>query len=88
MRARDALLGIAVALLAVAPAAAEEAGIPCYCRAGGESHPLGAVVCLSTPSGSTLARCGRVLNNTSWMILTAPCPTASIERPVSTRAPG
>jgi len=87
MRARDALLGIAVALGMAAPAAADEAGIPCYCRANGASHPVGAVVCLSTPSGMSLARCGRVLNNTSWSILSAPCPTASIERPAA-RAPG
>lgn len=56
---------------------ADGAGIPCTCRAaGGASHPVGAIVCLDTPNGPRLAECGRVLNNTSWTFLSAPCPTA------------
>ena len=58
-------------------AAVADGPIPCTCRAAGTSHALGAVVCLKTPAGPRLARCERLLNNTSWKPLEVPCPTAA-----------
>lgn len=46
----------------------------CTCRAQGADYQVGALVCLSTPNGSSMARCEMVLNNTSWTFLNAPCP--------------
>jgi hypothetical protein len=34
-------------------------------------------VCLKTPSGPRLARCEKVLNNSSWKFLPDACPQAS-----------
>ena len=50
----------------------------CSCRGNGEDIPEGQTVCLKTASGVKLARCQRVLNNTSWKILDKDCPTASL----------
>jgi hypothetical protein len=69
------------ALLWSCPAFAD-GPIPCTCRAAGTSHALGAVVCLKTPDGPRLARCERVLNNTSWTPLATPCPTAGAGRTI------
>jgi hypothetical protein len=68
------LLGVGVLLWS--QAASADGPIPCTCRAQGTSFALGAVVCLKTPEGPRLARCERVLNNTSWTPLEMPCPTA------------
>ena len=55
------------------------AGEDCTCRAaGGIEIPEGETICLKTASGSQLARCERVLNNTSWTFLNTPCPTARL----------
>jgi hypothetical protein len=43
-----------------------------------EDVPEGQTVCLKTAAGAKLARCERVLNNTSWKILDQDCPTASL----------
>lgn len=50
----------------------------CTCRGNGADIPEGQTVCLKTSSGAKLARCERVLNNTSWKILEKDCPTASL----------
>jgi hypothetical protein len=47
--------------------------IPCRCRAGGRYYELGDLVCMATPSGPVLTRCGVVLNNTSWTPTREPC---------------
>jgi hypothetical protein len=71
-----------VAVLSATTAAAQET---CRSRAG--AFPLGAVVCLEIPCvGKRMARCDRVLNNTSWTFLDQPCPVAS--RPTPEKAPG
>lgn len=70
------LLGVGALLWS--HAASADGPIPCTCRAAGISHALGAVVCLKTPEGPRLARCERVLNNTSWTPLQTPCPTARV----------
>ncbi len=63
---------IAIALwIGSAPASAG-----CTCRAKDVVANEGEVVCLNTPLGQRLARCDKVLNNTSWTFLGA-CPTLS-----------
>ncbi|MCK6430961.1 MAG: hypothetical protein L6R19_26190 [Alphaproteobacteria bacterium] len=49
----------------------------CTCRYDGRSYEFGTVVCLRTPQGLRLARCGMVQNNTFWDYLDQPCPLAS-----------
>lgn len=41
-------------------------GIDCTCRYKGQDYRLGQMVCLRSPAGPQMARCGMVLNNTSW----------------------
>ncbi len=62
----------AAALLAAGPAFAEP---ECTCLANGTRYAEGSVVCIRLPSGSWLARCGKVLNNTSWQKVQDGCPT-------------
>ncbi len=66
-----ALIGIGL-LVGSAPAAAE-----CTCRARDVVASEGEVVCLNTPLGQRLARCDKVLNNTSWTFLQDGCPAIS-----------
>lgn len=68
-------LGITVLLLAGTGAAAADA--TCYCRtATGGRVAVGGTACLKTNSGMQEARCGFVLNNTSWKFTGKPCPQA------------
>ncbi len=46
----------------------------CTCRALGRSFEVGETACLATPEGRRVARCGMVLNNTSWTFTARPCP--------------
>ena len=48
-------------------------GIDCTCRFEGRDMPEGSVVCIDLPSGTYLARCERVLNNTAWKRLRDGC---------------
>lgn len=57
--------------------------IRCICRFNGQEYRLGQIVCISSPSGSTLSRCGLHLNNTSWVPLGVPCTTSAL--PMSRR---
>jgi hypothetical protein len=60
----------------VSPANAAD-GINCSCVANGQRIELGRLFCIKTASGKQfLARCERVLNNTSWTRLQDGCPTA------------
>ena len=54
----------------------------CTCRYKGGDVAEGKTVCMQTAKGSTLARCDRVLNNTSWKFLDEPCPTAELRTPL------
>jgi hypothetical protein len=49
----------------------------CTCRYKGEDVIEGQTACIATANGPSLARCEKVLNNTSWTILDQPCPTAN-----------
>ncbi|MCB1384907.1 MAG: hypothetical protein KDJ80_03110 [Nitratireductor sp.] len=50
------------------------AGPNCTCRHSGGDVEEGQTACIKGPKGMTMARCERVLNNTSWKMLDAPCP--------------
>ena len=61
-------------LLLSAPASAGES---CNCVANGKRIELGQLACIRTASGGQfLARCERVLNNTSWKRIQNSCPSA------------
>jgi hypothetical protein len=49
----------------------------CTCRYQGQKVSQGETACLRTQKGMVLARCGMSQNNTSWIFLDTPCPTAS-----------
>ncbi len=66
-----ALIGIGL-FIGSAPASAE-----CTCRARNVVAIEGEVVCLNTPLGQRLARCDKVLNNSSWTFLPGACPAIS-----------
>lgn len=57
------------------------AGVKCVCRANGTTFEEGQVACLKLPSGNRLARCERVLNNTSWKMLGEGCPSVRMSFP-------
>jgi len=48
----------------------------CTCRYQGQKVSQGETACLRTQKGMVLARCGMSQNNTSWIFLDTPCPTA------------
>lgn len=48
--------------------------VDCVCRAGGRTFAVGESACLRTATGTRLAECGMVLNNTSWHFTERPCP--------------
>lgn len=82
------LRSFSLALLALC--AATQAGANCTCRYQGGDVTEGATACIATPTGNTLARCGKSLNVTSWIPLNTPCTPDSIstttQRPASKSA--
>jgi hypothetical protein len=50
--------------------------IPCSCRANGQLYQMGQTACLRVGGSNRLARCEKVLNITSWTMLSGDCPTA------------
>ncbi len=67
---------IVLSLLAAALSAGltGTAAADCMCAANGTRYEMGAVACIRSPAGAWLARCGKVLNNTSWEKLADGCP--------------
>ena len=63
-------------ILGSVPASSAANGIPCTCRYDGRDMAEGATVCIDLPSGTYLARCVRVLNNTAWRRIADGCPSA------------
>ena len=49
------------------------AGEDCTCKYKNVDIPEGQIACLQTPNGEQMARCERVLNNTSWKFLGGGC---------------
>lgn len=68
-----------LAVISAAPAASGEDIAPggsaktCTCRYQGQNFELGTLVCLRSPQGPQLARCGVFLNNTSWQFTGQSC---------------
>ncbi len=57
-------------------AAPSFAGENCTCRYEGNDIAEGNTVCMITSQGKKLARCERILNNTSWKFLGEGCPVS------------
>lgn len=72
--ATSAMFSVATILAAIPVA---QAGKDCTCRYKGAEVTEGQTACIKTPKGMQMARCERVLNNTSWKFLEVPCPLAS-----------
>ncbi len=72
-----AALCLTVLFVAGAPQALAGDDINCSCVANGQRIELGKLFCIKTASGKEfLARCERVLNNTSWKRVQDSCPMA------------
>lgn len=69
---------MSMVLVAFWPALAN-AGEDCTCRHQGNDIPEGQTICMKTPSGMQMAKCDRVLNNTSWKMLGTECPNAMLD---------
>ena len=67
-------LAFTLSLVAAAPAEAD-----CTCRARGVVATEGQTLCIRTPQGSRLARCGKMSNVASWTFLQGPCPQAALQ---------
>lgn len=61
------------------------AGPNCTCRHAGGEVAEGQSACIKTPKGMSMARCERVLNNTSWKMLDMPCPYSQVPTAVGTK---
>jgi hypothetical protein len=77
-----ASIGIIAGALGSSPALAGE---ECTCRHKDGETALGQIACIRSPGGMAMARCDRVLNNTSWTFLNQPCPTADLSLPTNIR---
>lgn len=75
------VIALTVGLFTASSAAAGES---CTCRANGMDVEEGQTACLVTASGPQMARCEKVLNNTSWKFLALPCPSADLSTPDNT----
>ena len=64
---------IAIAVLSLIAFTTAAAAGNCTCRAEGVVAAEGEVACISTPQGRRLARCLKVLNNTSWDFMEESC---------------
>jgi hypothetical protein len=77
MPSRCKSIGLGIATILLATGAAAYADATCYCRTStGEHVAVGETACLKTNSGMREARCGFVLNNTSWKFTGNACPLA------------
>ena len=70
-------LMLCAALLCVV-SAAQAGSDACTCSYDGGDVFEGQTACIRTANGPILARCERVLNNTSWKFLGEPCPDAQL----------
>ncbi|TDH39178.1 hypothetical protein E2A64_08940 [Pseudohoeflea suaedae] len=76
----------AFAVLALLSGASPVSAAECQCVTKGQRVDLGTVICLEvSPSVRYLARCERVLNNTSWRKLGDGCPSAGLCLPEPAR---
>jgi len=77
MPSRCPSIGLGITAILLACTGAAFADDTCYCRTStGERVAVGETACLKTSSGLREARCGFVLNNTSWKFTGNACPLA------------
>lgn len=69
---------MASCIVVFATFAATPARTDCKCLANGRIFHHGEIACLQLPSGPELARCGMVLNNSSWKKIQDGCPEATV----------
>lgn len=74
---RTLVVSLALILGSALPALAGPNG-DCTCRSPGGDVVEGQTACLKTSKGFMLARCEKVLNNTSWKLLDQPCPVTQL----------
>lgn len=86
----SALLLAAALALAPGTARAQDGAAPtahakikCTCRFQGRDYELGQQACIKAPDGPQLARCSKVLNNTSWNFTGLPCTLARTGQPAT-----
>ncbi len=48
-------------------------GRECTCRSLGRVYAMGEEICMATPEGRQLARCGMVINMPSWSVTPQSC---------------
>ncbi|UUP19308.1 hypothetical protein [Nitratireductor thuwali] len=58
---------------------AQPATADCRCVANGARYVEGEQACLKMPDGPRLARCEKVLNNSSWKMLGRDCSAISMQ---------
>jgi hypothetical protein len=76
MRATGAFWPLAVLFMAPAPASAAP-----ECLANGQSFAIGQTACVTVSGKDYLARCGTVLNNTSWTKIQDGCAQGNADAP-------
>jgi hypothetical protein len=77
-----AFLIISVAAISIAPAfAQQQQPLTISCRAIGSVAEQGETVCINTHAGQRLARCGMVLNVSSWTFLQDGCAPGEPAQP-------
>ena len=69
-----AMMVPALAVMAAPALAAEGSG--CRCLYQGKSFDQGELVCIHVGGKTRLARCGMLLNNSSWQFVQNGCPSA------------
>lgn len=84
MKMQNVILAAALALPGISAFYSSAfAGPECTCRHAGGDVPEGQTACINSPNGMKMARCEKVLNNTSWKMLDAPCPYSEVKPPVT-----
>ena len=77
MASRYPSIGLGIMAILLVSTGAAFAEDTCYCLTStGERVALGETACLKTNKGMREARCGLVLNNTSWKFTGKSCPLA------------
>jgi hypothetical protein len=71
------MLPLTLCLIATAPMTAEA---DCTCIYAGGNVEHGQTACIQTAKGKRLARCDKVLNNSSWTILDEACDVEQSSR--------
>jgi hypothetical protein len=80
-------LCLASAFLWLQTLACQAAAPPPHCRATGVLAEQGETLCIPTHAGLQRARCGKVLNVSSWTFLEGACPAPAATEPDAAAQP-